>query len=170
MRESRTLKEEFLSTFEKVTALESEYAECEKNLANAGDDADVMQKMLDRMAELQTELDAAEATAVERKVDKVLGAMGFTPEDASLPVSAFSGGWKMRIGLGKILLQEPQVRPRPPRQSQIARQSPTPDPVTRNNTHTRTAKKQLRSSLEIANSVVESRPRDYAARTTPSST
>ena len=31
------------------------------------------------------------------------------PGDADLPVSAFSGGWKMRIGLGKVLLQEPQV-------------------------------------------------------------
>jgi ATPase subunit of ABC transporter with duplicated ATPase domains len=36
--------------------------------------------------------------------------MGFAPSDASLPVDSFSGGWKMRIGLGKILLQEPQAR------------------------------------------------------------
>ena len=35
--------------------------------------------------------------------------MGFTAAEHDLPVSAFSGGGKMRIGLGKILLQEPQV-------------------------------------------------------------
>lgn len=35
--------------------------------------------------------------------------MGFAPSDGALPVRAFSGGWKMRIGLGKVLLQDPGV-------------------------------------------------------------
>lgn len=35
--------------------------------------------------------------------------MGFAPNDGGLPVRAFSGGWKMRIGLGKVLLQDPGV-------------------------------------------------------------
>lgn len=38
--------------------------------------------------------------------------MGFSEADIGLPVALFSGGWKMRIGLGKVLLQEPDRRPR----------------------------------------------------------
>ena len=41
-----------------------------------------MQDALNRMSELQNALDTADAAGIERKVDKVLGAMGFTPEDA----------------------------------------------------------------------------------------
>lgn len=42
-------------------------------------------------------------------MDKIMDMMGFAPSDGALPVRAFSGGWKMRIGLGKVLLQDPGV-------------------------------------------------------------
>ncbi len=38
-----------------------------------------------------------------------MGRMGFSPEDAKLTVGTFSGGWRMRIGLGKVLLQNPNI-------------------------------------------------------------
>lgn len=53
LRDERTLKQEFLSAFDKVMQLEAEYAQCEQDLASAGDDADAMQAALNRMAELQ---------------------------------------------------------------------------------------------------------------------
>jgi ATP-binding cassette, subfamily F, member 3 len=46
---------------------------------------------------------------LETRVDKIMDMMGFAPNDGKLPVRAFSGGWKMRIGLGKVLLQDPGV-------------------------------------------------------------
>eukprot|EP00967_Tisochrysis_lutea_P127681 scaffold217463_cov27-Tisochrysis_lutea.AAC.2 len=61
------------------------------------------------MNELQAKLDAADAGSIEKRADRMIQSMGFAPGDEKLPVSAFSGGWKMRIGLGKTLLQEPQV-------------------------------------------------------------
>merc|ERR1719171_639727 len=109
MDQDATLRAELSKAFSDVLQLQARYAKAEEALAAAGDDVDAMQAALDSMAELQTQLDNSDATAIERRVDKVMGAMGFAPSDAALPVSSFSGGWKMRIGLGKILLQEPQV-------------------------------------------------------------
>ena len=85
LRDSRTLREELTAAFGEVAELEAEYAQCEAALASAGDDADAMQVALNRMSELQTALDTADATAVERKVDKILGSMGFTVRVASAP-------------------------------------------------------------------------------------
>ena len=71
--------------------------------------ADKMQAVLDDMARLQDDADRLEAYAIDAKVDKVVDTMGFVPEEADAKVRSFSGGWKMRIGLGKILLQDPNI-------------------------------------------------------------
>ena len=109
MDQDASLREELTKAFSDVLQLQARYTKAEESLAAAGDDVEAMQVALDSMAELQTQLDNSDATAMERRVDKVMGAMGFAPTDAELPVSSFSGGWKMRIGLAKTLLQEPQV-------------------------------------------------------------
>jgi len=109
MDQDASLREELTKAFSDVLQLQQRYTEAEESLASAGDDVEAMQAALDSMAELQTQLDNSDATAMERRVDKVMAAMGFAPTDAELPVSSFSGGWKMRIGLAKTLLQEPQV-------------------------------------------------------------
>ena len=68
-----------------------------------------MDKILQELSDTQSEADRQNVYALETRVDKIMDMMGFAPSDASLPVRAFSGGWKMRIGLGKVLLQEPGV-------------------------------------------------------------
>lgn len=47
--------------------------------------------------------------AVNAKTERVMATMGFSSEDSGRPVGAFSGGWKMRIALAKVLLQDPNI-------------------------------------------------------------
>jgi ATPase subunit of ABC transporter with duplicated ATPase domains len=50
-----------------------------------------------------------EIDTMNSRLEKVMNNVGFSAEDAARPVKAFSGGWKMRIGLAKILLKDPNI-------------------------------------------------------------
>jgi ATPase subunit of ABC transporter with duplicated ATPase domains len=106
----RTLKEELLSVFATENAILEEIKETEAALEQlSADDTDKMQQILDRMQELQNEAENKEVYILESRVQKVMDLMGFNEEEADYLVASFSGGWKMRIGLGKVLLQDPNV-------------------------------------------------------------
>merc|ERR1719223_1375774 len=68
-----------------------------------------MQEVLDRMAKLQDKADSKNVNALASRVSKIMDLMGFEPEEGDYEVSMFSGGWKMRIGLGKVLLKDPNI-------------------------------------------------------------
>ncbi|KAL3808196.1 hypothetical protein ACHAXA_007924 [Cyclostephanos tholiformis] len=111
---SRTLREEFMSVFEEEKGIMSELSRAEmelENMSSGADDniADRMQEVLDRMAELQAKADAKGVNLLDSKVSKIMDLMGFDPEEGDYSVSMFSGGWKMRIGLGKVLLKDPNI-------------------------------------------------------------
>ena len=72
-------------------------------------DGDRMQEILDEMAKLQQQANDKDAFNLDSRISKVMDLMGFTEEEGSSPVKNFSGGWKMRIGLGKVLLQDPNI-------------------------------------------------------------
>ena len=61
------------------------------------------------MSKLQAKADAKNVNALDSRVSKIMDLMGFEPEEGDYEVSAFSGGWKMRIGLGKVLLKDPNI-------------------------------------------------------------
>jgi len=75
----------------------------------APEDADHMQEVLDRMQELQNNADNKGVYALEARCKKIQDLMGFTDDEGDDLVASFSGGWKMRIGLGKVLVKEPNV-------------------------------------------------------------
>jgi len=105
----RTLKEEFMSVFEEELEILEDLRKAEVELEQLGGDTDRMQEVLDKMQELQNKAESKGVYALESRAKKVMNLMGFDDEEEDYLVAMFSGGWKMRIGLGKVLLKEPNI-------------------------------------------------------------
>ena len=104
---TRPLREELLSAFKDELKILDDISACEAEVANTVDDPEKMGEVLNRMQALQDQAISRGLYSLDSKVDKVMDSMGFAPSDGSALVSTFSGGWKMRIGLAKILLKDP---------------------------------------------------------------
>ena len=106
----RTLKEEFMSVFEEETKIIQDLKDAESKLETMSDaNSDEMQEILDRMQDLQQKAEDKNVLILESRVKKTMDLMGFSEDEGDDLVASFSGGWKMRIGLGKVLLKEPNV-------------------------------------------------------------
>jgi ATP-binding cassette, subfamily F, member 3 len=106
----RTLREEFLSVFEMENKILNDLKAVETELETTPpEEADKMQDILDRMQELQNKAEDKAVYTLESRIKKVMDLMGFTDDEGEDLVASFSGGWKMRIGLGKALLKNPSV-------------------------------------------------------------
>ncbi|HAZ44431.1 MAG TPA: lysophospholipase, partial [Cyanobacteria bacterium UBA11369] len=68
-----------------------------------------LDKLIHKMDKLQRQFEALDGYGLEAQIDKILPEMGFEAADGDRLVSAFSGGWQMRMGLAKILLQKPDL-------------------------------------------------------------
>jgi len=106
----RTLREEFMSVFTEEAKLLEDIREAERELETMTEaDSDRMQIILDKMQDLQGKADAKGVYALASQVQKIMDLMGFTEDEGDDLVASFSGGWKMRIGLGKVLLKDPNI-------------------------------------------------------------
>ncbi|KEO74412.1 ABC-F family ATP-binding cassette domain-containing protein [Anditalea andensis] len=72
-------------------------------------DSDEYYKIIEKVSEISEKFYAIEEVNYEAEVEKVLLGLGFVREDFQRPTSEFSGGWRMRIELAKILLQKPDL-------------------------------------------------------------
>ena len=63
--------------------------------------------LLTELGHIQNQLVAHEAHRIESKSEAVLTGLGFEPKDLERPLRSFSGGWRMRVALAKLLLQNP---------------------------------------------------------------
>ena len=90
--------------------LQNEFIEVEKQVATRTDyESDDFLKLCDRLNELSLELSVMGDGSSNEDVERVLTGLGFTQNDFERPMSEFSGGWKMRVELAKLLLRDPDL-------------------------------------------------------------
>ena len=107
----RSVREELFQAFgEAAVVLEGRHA-VEQALAGerAATDPDHLEELIHELGRLQERFEALHGYELDARIDKLLPTLGFSPEGAEQPVAAFSGGWQMRLALGKILLQDPDL-------------------------------------------------------------
>jgi len=72
-------------------------------------DHDALEVLIHELDRQQRKFEALDGYGLDARIEKTLPEMGFNPEDGDRLVSEFSGGWQMRMGLGKVLLQDPDI-------------------------------------------------------------
>ena len=106
----RTVREEAERAFEQIHRMEAEIHRLNTELAERTDyDSEDFQKLIDRVTLLSEQFQMMGGTNYLAELERTLIGLGFTREDFSRPTSEFSGGWRMRIELAKLLLQRPDV-------------------------------------------------------------
>lgn len=108
----RSALEEVISAAGKVAALGDKIKEYEDRLGRCETEPmsdDEMATLLEKYGEAQIEYESRGGYNVETNAKAILTGLGIGPDDFNKPTQTFSGGWKMRIALSKILIQSPDV-------------------------------------------------------------
>ncbi|MEW5858220.1 MAG: ABC-F family ATP-binding cassette domain-containing protein, partial [Cyanobacteriota bacterium] len=104
---TRTVREEFWTVFQEANEVQQSLGQVQRNMEAASPEE--LDKLIHKLDRLQRQFEALDGYGLESQIEKILPEMGFEPEDGDRLVSAFSGGWQMRMSLGKILLQKPDL-------------------------------------------------------------
>jgi len=102
---NETITEVALGAFERVRELEKEVEQLGKELEANPEDNDLLIKYTDALHEI----DVLDGYNINHKAEEVLHGLGFTTKDLTRPYKEFSGGWRMRVLLAKMILQAPDV-------------------------------------------------------------
>jgi len=109
-KDNATVLEETSKAFDEVIKMKAEIDEINEALTVRTDyESDEYMKLIERVSELSDKFYAIEEINYEAEVETVLKGLGFDRKDFTRPTSEFSGGWRMRIELAKILLQKPDL-------------------------------------------------------------
>ncbi|WP_026727584.1 ABC-F family ATP-binding cassette domain-containing protein [Flavobacterium denitrificans] len=105
-----TVMEEASKAFSEIFTMKAEIDSINEQLTVRTDyESDEYMKLIERVSDLSEKFYAIEEVNYEAEVEKILVGLGFVREDFTRQTSEFSGGWRMRIELAKILLRKPDL-------------------------------------------------------------
>jgi ATP-binding cassette subfamily F protein 3 len=108
--DNATVMEEASKAFGEIFKMKAEIDEINEQLTIRTDyESDQYMKLIESVSDLSEKFYAIEEINYESEVEKILTGLGFLREDFIRQTSEFSGGWRMRIELAKILLQKPDL-------------------------------------------------------------
>ena len=110
LKDTRTVREEAELAFEQIHEMEREINRLNEELAERTDyESEAYHKIIDQVTHLSEQFQMAGGNNYHAELERTLLGLGFTREDFNRPTSEFSGGWRMRIELAKLLLRHPDV-------------------------------------------------------------
>ncbi|MDE5874099.1 MAG: ATP-binding cassette domain-containing protein, partial [Muribaculaceae bacterium] len=102
--------EETKKAFSKRNEWDEELNRLNSELGSREDyESEDYQRLLERIEYLSNRIQMEQSANIEAEIEKTLLGLGFVRDDFNRPTSEFSGGWRMRVELAKILLQQPDV-------------------------------------------------------------
>jgi len=108
--DGRTVFEETSQAFAHLKEIEKEIEEINEQLATRTDyESESYMALIEKVSAMSEKFYAIDMTHFEENVEKTLLGLGFERTDFDKPTSEFSGGWRMRIELAKLLLKDPDV-------------------------------------------------------------
>ena len=107
--DTTTLLDEVRKVFSDILHIERELEDAMERLTHVGDDEKAYEKLLAKIDTLNHQASLNSASDMEAEMEQMLLGLGFEKSDFNRMTSEFSGGWRMRIELAKILLQKPDI-------------------------------------------------------------
>ena len=102
-----TVREEFWTVFTEANKTQQSLTQVQREMETATPEQ--LDRLINQLDRLQRSFEALNGYMLDAQIEKILPEMGFELADGERLVSAFSGGWQMRMSLGKILLQKPDL-------------------------------------------------------------
>ncbi len=109
-KDGKTVYEETCTAFDEILDIKKRIKESNQELTNRTDyESDEYLSLINTLTEATERFELLGGESYHANIEQVLTGLGFERSDFSRPTSEFSGGWRMRIELAKILLQKPDV-------------------------------------------------------------